>query len=56
MACVLPMLWDRAADLLHQKQDWGELYNLSQLANNTVPIAAVTYLDVGLGVNVCLQT
>jgi hypothetical protein len=33
------------ADLLAAKQDWGPLYDLAVLANNTVPVAAATYYD-----------
>lgn len=31
------------AELLAQKSDWGRLYDLEQLANNTVPVAAISY-------------
>ena len=34
-----------AAELIAAKQDWPELYDLSQLKNNTVPIAAAVYSE-----------
>jgi pimeloyl-ACP methyl ester carboxylesterase len=34
-----------AADLLAAKKDWPELYNLQQLANNKVPLAAAIYSE-----------
>ncbi|QIR14191.1 alpha/beta fold hydrolase [Shewanella aestuarii] len=34
-----------AADLLAAKKDWPQLYNLEQLANNTVPVAAAIYSE-----------
>ncbi len=33
------------AEILAQKSDWPPLYNLSQLAKNTVPISAISYYD-----------
>ena len=33
------------ADLLAEKSDWGKLYDLDQLASNTVPISAISYYD-----------
>lgn len=35
----------RVADLLAAKQDWKNLYDLDQLAANTVPVAAAVYAD-----------
>ena len=34
-----------AAQLLAQKQDWGNLYNAQVLANNQVPVACAVYAD-----------
>ena len=33
----------KAAQLLAEKDDWPALYDLHQLANNTVPVAATVY-------------
>lgn len=33
------------ADLLHQRIDWGALYDPQQLANNEVPVACAVYFD-----------
>jgi len=33
------------AELLAQKSDWGQLYDLDQLANNKVPVSAISYYD-----------
>ena len=33
------------AEILAQKADWGKLYDLDQLANNTVPVSAISYYD-----------
>lgn len=33
------------ADLLAAKSDWGALYDLEQLANNKVPVAAISYYE-----------
>ncbi len=33
------------AELLARKSDWGDLYNLDALAENTVPVAAAVYLE-----------
>jgi pimeloyl-ACP methyl ester carboxylesterase len=34
-----------AMDLLNQKEDWPNLYDLDQLAHNEVPVAAAIYYD-----------
>ena len=34
-----------AAELLAAKSDWSNLYNIEQLAKNTVPMAAATYVN-----------
>jgi pimeloyl-ACP methyl ester carboxylesterase len=34
-----------AAEILAQKTDWPELYNVDKLSKNTVPIAAAVYYD-----------
>lgn len=31
------------AELLAQKEDWGRLYDIEQLGQNTVPVAAISY-------------
>lgn len=33
------------AELLAQKSDWGQLYDLDQLAKNEVPVSAISYYD-----------
>lgn len=33
------------AEILAQKNDWGALYDLGQLAKNVVPISAISYYD-----------
>ena len=33
------------AELLAEKSDWGDLYDLDQLAKNEVPIAAISYYE-----------
>jgi len=33
------------AEILAQKSDWGPLYDLEQLAKNTVPVAAISYYE-----------
>ena len=33
------------AEILAQKEDWGKLYDLEQLARNEVPIAAISYFE-----------
>lgn len=33
------------AEILAQKSDWGKLYDLEQLSNNTVPVSAISYYD-----------
>jgi pimeloyl-ACP methyl ester carboxylesterase len=34
-----------AADLLAEKADWSQLYDVEQLAKNTVPVAAAAYVE-----------
>ena len=34
-----------AAELLAGKEDWPHLYDASQLAKNTVPVAAAVYVE-----------
>lgn len=35
----------KVAEILAQKDDWDPLYDLEQLANNTVPVSAICYYD-----------
>lgn len=35
----------RATQLIASHRDWDDLYDLNQLANNTVPVAALVYTD-----------
>lgn len=42
-ACLSP--YKEAADILAAKQDWPALYKPDVLAENTVPVAAATYLE-----------
>lgn len=42
-AALVPL--KEAADLLAQYRDWPDLFDLTQLAGNEVPVAAVVYHD-----------
>lgn len=43
MKCLQPL--QQAAQMLAEKNDWDALYDLEQLANNTVPLVCATYVD-----------
>ncbi|OZS43457.1 alpha/beta fold hydrolase [Photobacterium sanguinicancri] len=43
LECLKPL--KAAADLLAEKSDWPLLYDVDQLARNTVPVAAAVYLE-----------
>ena len=34
-----------AAELLSRKADWGRLYDVQRLGQNTVPVACAAYFD-----------
>ena len=63
---VFPWMFDQlvnliplqqAADLLSEKTDWPVLYDLEQLKNNTVPVAAAIYFnDMYVDINYSLET
>ena len=36
--------WKGAAEILARDSSWGPLYDLEQLAQNQVPVSAVTYV------------